>query len=118
MQFQTKNCIILRGIFRTAAFRRNTVHEFCGGERSLFMIREFTENAVSKAKEEVALPCGIVALIAVASFIVGLIIGILCVSGSRKAKKEQRGARAAYDADCIDFGDDNDEDDEDFEYSF
>ncbi len=116
MHFKTKNCIIVIGFFtRTAAFRRNTVHKFCGGERSLFMIREFTETAVSKAKEDVSLPYGILALIAVASFIVGLIVGILCASGtnSRKAKRAQK---AAYDAGCFDFEDEDDG--EDFEYSF
>jgi len=80
------------------------------------MIREFTETAVSKAKEEVSLPCGILALIAVASFIVGLIVGILCASGTN-SRKLKRAQKTAYDAGCFDF-EEEDDDDEDFEYSF
>ncbi len=53
------------------------------------MIKEFTANTVAKAKEEVSVSNGVIALIALVSFLVGLIIGIVCTANvkSKKAKK-------------------------------
>ena len=82
------------------------------------MFKEFTETAVSKAKEDISVPQGILLLIAVASFAVGLVVGILCASGSKARKRKIK--RTSYNpedyADGIDFGDEDD--DEGYEYSF
>ncbi len=99
---------------RTVVTRRELLSQkIYGGERSFFMFKEFTETAVSKAKEDISIPQGILALIAVVSFIVGLTVGILCASGA-KSKKEKKKACGCCTPD-FDF---DDEDDEGYEYSF
>lgn len=84
----------------------------------LFMFKEITETAVAKAKEDISIPQGILVLIAVASFVTGLIIGIICASGAKsaKAKKIKKASCKAdnYDSD-IAFDDD---DDDGYEYAF
>ena len=83
------------------------------------MFKEFTETAVAKAKEDVSVPQGIIVLIAVASFVTGLIIGIICASGAKKSKsrKIKKSSFKAEDyARDLDFEDEDD--DEGFEYSF
>ncbi len=92
-----------------AAFRR---------KRPLLIFKEFTETAVAKAKEDISVPQGIIVLIAVASFVTGLIIGIVCASGA-KASKSRKIKKSSFRAEDyskdLDF---DDEDDEGFEYSF
>ncbi len=82
------------------------------------MIKEFAANTVAKAKEEVSVPNGVIVLIAVVSFLVGLIIGIVCTSSvkSNKAKKNTFNAED-YIRD-FDFDDYDEYDYEDEEYSF
>ncbi len=82
------------------------------------MFREIAENAVAKAKEDIELPQGILVLIAVASFAVGLVIGILCASGagSRSEKIKRSSFNAGDYADDLNFEDEDD--DEGYEYSF
>lgn len=87
------------------------------------MFKEITENTLSKVKEEVAVPQWLIAVIALASFLTGLIVGILCTSGSK-----QRRGRRSFNADAyvrdLNFDiDDNaddfdDDDDEGFEFNF
>lgn len=79
------------------------------------MFKDFTETAVSKAKEDISIPQGILVLIAAASFIIGLIVGILCASGSKKKIKTSSFKAADY-ADDFDFEDEDDG--EGYEYSF
>ena len=83
------------------------------------MFKEFTETAVAKAKEDISVPQGIIVLIAVASLVTGLIIGIICASGAKKYKsrKIKKSSFKAEDyARDLDF--ENEDDDEGFEYSF
>lgn len=54
------------------------------------MIKEFAANTVAKAKEEVSVPNGVIVLIAVASFIVGLIVGILCMVNEQKRRLRKK----------------------------
>lgn len=82
------------------------------------MFKEFTENTVVKAKEDVILPGSLLVLIAVVSFLTGLVVGIVCTSSvkSRKAAK-----KPVFNADDYvrDLSFDNeDELDDDYEYSF
>ena len=87
------------------------------------MFKEFTENTITKAKEDVVISQGLLVLIAAASFITGLIIGIICASGSEK-KKSKAKKRRSFDADeyarqlNFDDFDDYDDDGEDYEYAF
>lgn len=84
----------------------------------LFMFKEITETAVAKAKEDISIPQGILVLIAVASFVTGLVIGIICASGAKSAKsaKIKRSSFKAEDyAKDLAFDDD---DDDGYEYSF
>lgn len=84
----------------------------------LFMFKEITETAVAKAKEDISIPQGILVLIAVASFVTGLIIGIICASGAKSAKARKI-RRASYKADNYDNDIAFDDDDDDgYEYSF
>ena len=96
-----------------AAFRRKRPSLiFNGGERSIFMFKEFTETAVAKAKEDISVPQGIIVLIAVASFVTGLIIGIVCASGakaSRSRKIKKSSFRAEDYSKDLDFDDEDDE---------
>lgn len=102
---------------RTAVLRRELLFQkIYGGERSFFMFKEFTETAVSKAKEDISLPQGILALIAVVSFIVGLTVGILCASGAKSRKEKKRACGSNCYAPDFDFEDEDD--DEGYEYSF
>lgn len=78
------------------------------------MFKEFTETAVSKAKEEIEIPQGIVVLIAVASFIVGLVVGIICASGAKSKKSKRTAFRPEDYAEDINY----DDDDDGYEYSF
>ncbi len=107
--------IFLSGLPFSAVNRRPK--NFRGGERSFFMFKEITENAVAKAKEEIEIPQGIVILIAVASFVVGLVVGILCATGAKKkAGKIKRSSFSAEDyAEDLNFDED---DEEGYEYSF
>ncbi len=84
------------------------------------MFKEFTEKTISKAKEDIVITQGILVLIAAVSFITGLIIGILCASGSKSEKRRsRRRRRASFNADEyareLNFDDD---DDDGYEYSF
>ena len=54
------------------------------------MIKEFAANTVAKAKEEVSVPNGVIVLIAVASFIVGLIVGSLCMVNEQKRRLRKK----------------------------
>ena len=66
------------------------------------MIKEFTENTISmaksKAEEDITITQGLIVLIAAVSFITGLIVGILCTSGT-KAKKRRKAKKSTFDAD-------------------
>lgn len=84
------------------------------------MFKEFAENTVSKAKEDIVITQGMLALIAVISFITGLIIGILCASGKKSGCCGKR-RRSSFNADEyareLNF-DDDDDDYDGYEYSF
>lgn len=100
--------------------RRKQSKKYNGGEGRFFMFKEITENTISKAKEDIVITQGILVLIAAVSFITGLIIGILCASGSKSEKRRcRRGRRASFNADEyareLNFDDD---DDDGYEYSF
>jgi len=56
------------------------------------MLKEIT----SKTKEEVIIMQGLIALIALAAFVIGLVIGILC---SPKGKKRAKPAADEFDPD-------------------
>lgn len=101
---------------RTVFRRRRPTNKFRGGERSLVMFREIAENAVSKAKEDISVPQGVLVLIAVASFVTGLVIGIICASGAKSSKIKKSSFKAENRAG--DFNFDDDDDDEGYEYSF
>lgn len=83
------------------------------------MFKEITENTISKAKEDIVITQGILVLIAAVSFITGLIIGVLCASGSKSEKRRSRRRKSSFDADEyareLNFDDD---DDDGYEYSF
>lgn len=79
------------------------------------MFKEFTENTISKAKEDVVVTNGILVLIAVVSFLTGLIVGILCASGAKSAKNKKNSFNADDYVRELNF---DDEDDEEYEYSF
>ena len=87
------------------------------------MFKEFTENTITKAKEDIVISQGMIVLIAAVSFITGLIIGIICASGSVKKKSKSK-KRKCSDADeyarqlNFDDFDDFDDDGEDYEYAF
>lgn len=114
-----------------SAFRRKqtgTIIKNNGGERSNKMnnmIKEFTETTISKAKEDITITQGLIVLIAAVSFLTGIIVGILCASGS-KAKKKRRMKKSSFDADeyarqlNFDNFDDFDggDDDGSYEYAF
>ena len=89
------------------------------------MLKEITESTLSKAKEEVVIPQWVIAVIAVAAFLTGLVVGILCASGSKQRKSRKSFNADAYvrdlnfdiddNADDFDFDDD---DNEGFEFTF
>ena len=88
------------------------------------MLNELTEAAIAKAKEDIVITQGLIVLIAAVSFITGLLVGILCTSGS-KASKRRKMKKRAFDADeyarqlNFDNFDDFDSDDDDgYEYAF
>lgn len=64
-------------------------------------IKEFTEKTISiaksKAEEDIVISQGLLVLIAAAAFIIGLIVGILCTSGSKASKKRKKNKN--FDAD-------------------
>lgn len=115
-------------IYFGRAFRRKpTEIIYNGGERSNNMFKEFTENTISmaksKAEEDITLTQGLLVLIAAVSFITGLIIGILCASGS-KASKKRKIKKSSFDADEYarqlnfdDIDDYRDDDDGSYEYA-
>ncbi|MCM1023145.1 MAG: hypothetical protein NC395_03705 [Prevotella sp.] len=77
------------------------------------MFKEITETAVSKAKEDIVIPQGVLVLIAVASFVTGLVIGIICASGAKSAKSRKI-KRSSFKS--KDYTGDLDYDDEGYEY--
>ena len=87
-------------------------------------IKEFTEKTISiaksKAEEDIVISQGLLVLIAAAAFILGLILGILCASGSKSDKKRKK-SRNSFDADeyarQLNF-DDFDDGDDSYEYAF
>ena len=81
------------------------------------MFKEFTENTVAKAKEDVVISGGLLVLIAVVSFLTGLVVGIVCTS-SVKSKKAAK--KPSFNADDYvrDLNFDDEELDDDYEYSF
>lgn len=85
------------------------------------MFKEFTENTITKAKEDIVISQGLLVLIAAVSFITGLIVGIICASGSGRKK---RGRKKNFNADeyarqlNFDDFDDYGDDGEDYEYAF
>ena len=89
------------------------------------MFKEFTENTISKAKEDVVISQGLLVLIAAVSFITGLIVGILCVSGANASKKRKIKKNSQYEEDypgqvafdSFDPDDFNDGDDGSYEYA-
>lgn len=54
------------------------------------MFNEFVENTIVKAKEDIAIARGMLILIALVSFILGIIVGILCSEGSKSDKKKKK----------------------------
>lgn len=84
------------------------------------MFKEFAENTVSRAKEDIVITQGMLALIALISFITGLIIGILCASGKKSGccgKRRRKSFNADEYARELNF-DDDDDDYGGYEYSF
>lgn len=80
------------------------------------MFKEFTENTLSKAKEEVEVANWLIVLIAVVAFLTGLIVGILCAAGANNSKKKKEAFNVNtyvhdldFDIDDEDFYDDDDE---------
>ena len=65
-------------------------------------IKEFTEKTISiaksKAEEDIVISQGLLVLIAAAAFIIGLVMGILCASGSKASKKRKKN-KNTFDAD-------------------
>ncbi|MCM1480564.1 MAG: hypothetical protein NC085_12740 [Muribaculaceae bacterium] len=100
-------------------FRRKQPENTITAGKADFMFKEITENTISKAKEDIVISQGLLALIAAVSFLTGLIIGILCASGSKSEKRRCRRRRGNFDADEyvreLNFDDD---DDDGYEYSF
>ncbi len=83
------------------------------------MIKEFAANTVAKAKEDASVSNGVVVLIAVAAFIVGLVIGIVCTANAKSRKMKKTTFNAEDYIRDLDFDYDEDEfeyDDE--EYAF
>ncbi len=76
------------------------------------MIKEFAANTVAKAKEEVSVSNGVIVLIAVVAFIVGLIIGIVCTANVKAKKVKKNAFNANEYARELDFG----YDDDDYDY--
>ena len=76
------------------------------------MIKEFAANTVAKAKEEVSVSNGVIVLIAVVSFLVGLIIGIVCTANAKSKKAKKNTFNAEEYLRELDF----DYDDEDYDY--
>ena len=91
------------------------------------MFKEFTENTISlaksKAEEDITITQGLLVLIAAAAFIIGLVVGILCTSGT-KAKKKRKVKKSTFDADeyarqlNFDSFDDFDSGDDDGSYEY
>lgn len=76
------------------------------------MIKEFAANTVAKAKEEVSVSNGVIVLIAVVAFIVGLILGIVCTANVKSKKSKKNTFNANEYARELDF----DYEDEDYDY--
>lgn len=79
------------------------------------MIKNFMENTIEKTKEDVTISNGLLVFIAVISFLVGLVIGIVCTAGvkSKKSKKT-----ATHNTDIYDYNFELDEDYDDEDYAF
>ena len=87
------------------------------------MLKEITENTLSRVKEDVVVPQWLIVVIALAAFLTGLIVGILCSPGSkRRARRRTRFNADAYvrdlNFDIDDNYDDDDDDGEDYEFMF
>lgn len=84
------------------------------------MFKEFTENTITKAKEDIVLSQGLLVLIAAVSFITGLVIGIICASGSGRKSRRKKNFDADEYARQLNFDDFDDygDDGEDYEYAF
>lgn len=89
------------------------------------MFREITENTLSKAKEEVSVPNWLIVAVALAAFLTGLVVGILCSSGQKRTRRRKNSFNANayvrdlnFDIDDNDDDDDYDDDDDGFEFSF
>ena len=86
-------------------------------------IKEFTEKTISiaksKAEEDIVISQGLLVLIAAAAFIIGLIVGILCASGSKAGKKKKKNFDADEYARQLNFSDFDDFDggDDGYEYA-
>ncbi len=80
------------------------------------MFKEITENTVSKAKEEVTLAQWAIVLIAVISFLTGLVVGILCMTAADHRKKKKAASFTADDyLRDLNFNADDDDDDDDYD---
>lgn len=86
------------------------------------MFKEITENTISKAKEEIVLAQWVVVLIAVVSFLTGLVVGILCMTGANHRKNRKAFSADDYVRDLNFDIDDNEyenyDEDEEFDISF
>lgn len=81
------------------------------------MIKEFAANTVAKAKEEVSVSNGVIVLIAVVAFIVGLVIGIVCTANAKSKKAKKNTFNANDYVRELDFDyDDYDYDDEELSF--
>ena len=81
------------------------------------MIKEFAANTVEKAKEEVSVSNGVIALIAVVAFLVGLVIGIIGTANAQARRIKKKTFNAEEYIRDLDFEDEDDFDYEDEEYS-
>lgn len=81
------------------------------------MIKEFAANTVEKAKEEVSVSNGVIALIAVVAFLVGLVIGIIGTVNAQARRIKKKTFNAEEYIRDLDFEDEDDFDYEDEEYS-
>ena len=90
-------------------------------------IKEFTEKTISiaksKAEEDIVISQGLLVIIAAAEFIIGLVVGILCTSGSKAIRKRKKNKNSfdadeyAYQLNFDDFGDFGGDDDDSYEYA-
>lgn len=78
------------------------------------MIKEFAANTVEKAKEEVSVSNGVIALIAVVAFLVGLVIGIIGTANAQARRIKKKTFNAEEYIRDLDFEDDFDYEDEEY----